>query len=433
MHHELTKACRHAALAATEMLKSKGNPNHGWHGRFAPAPGSRQCFYDMAIEQQRQIKQFLDGEPVVNLTGEEFKKRNRKLTVSVTEFFNNKYHGKATHHLIGDVELNEQGVKDSLAHGIGRNKAAAFAAVPEIIIRGVVVAEETNWKGRKYDSYLIAAPFRMAGEDYVGTVVVIKNKTMQRYYLHEVAKKEELRSAFKTGATSQTGRTTGAHGVPSIFKIPHDILNFNKSLRSGLLRKSLLPRHQTVNLGHVLHPSRLGVVRKPADMASETTFHNTLQNQNLPSGRYKPMQQNDEMSKAMKAAFDHTFREELAKAHVRDYNRISANGSLQHIMAHEDSRVQAYARKIATSKTPGELHKVRTERFGHLPHWGSLPEQTKEHILRAEDHHRKALEGFDKKKPAEKKSGDKVDQSDWRQERMFKAIQAGLFLIRKSR
>ena len=59
---------------------------------------------------------------------------------------------------LGEVVLDERGVKDSMAHGIGRRKAAAFAAVPQVIAQGRQIDTQQNWKGRGYDKQPIAPP-----------------------------------------------------------------------------------------------------------------------------------------------------------------------------------------------------------------------------------------------------------------------------------
>jgi hypothetical protein len=69
---------------------------------------------------------------VAALTGKEFQKDKVKLTDKVVDFYNKKY-GGSVNTVIGDVKLDKEGVKDSMAHGMGSLKAAAFAAVPDVL------------------------------------------------------------------------------------------------------------------------------------------------------------------------------------------------------------------------------------------------------------------------------------------------------------
>lgn len=122
----------------------------------------------------------------------------------------------------------------------------------------------------------------------------------------------------------------------------------------------------------------------------------------------------------------------LLKSHVRAYDRVSKTGALQHIREHEDSRVRSYARKILGSTDSYDLHTIRRDRFGHLPHWNRLDEKTRQAVLDAEDEKAKGHKEFEEwkdKAHGKKKDAVKVDRSGWEQQLMFKS---GLWLLRKS-
>lgn len=107
--------------------------------------------------------------------------------------------GNAVSPLFGNVILDRKGADDSLAHGMGRNKAVAYAAVKEVIENGVLVDTHTNHKGRGYDTAVIAAPISIGGERYICLAVVRRNANENRFYLHEVTAQKNLRNdAFVT-------------------------------------------------------------------------------------------------------------------------------------------------------------------------------------------------------------------------------------------
>ena len=135
---------------------------------------------------------------MAELTGGEFQKDGIPLTKKVAKFYLDKYSGQVERDELGVVTLNERGVKDSLAHGIGKLKSAAFAAVPKIITNGKIVDSQANWKNRGYDSYVIAAPIKIGNSGYVGFVIVTKKGESNRFYLHEVTPQKNLRNGFKT-------------------------------------------------------------------------------------------------------------------------------------------------------------------------------------------------------------------------------------------
>lgn len=150
----------------------------------------------------------VSGAPVATLSGKEFQKDGVPLTEKVPAWYAEQFQGVVNSPDLGDVRLDLEGVKDSMGHGIGREKSAAFAAVPDIVRKGTVFDQKSNWKGRGYDTSVIAAPVRIGDTDYVGEVVVKTGKDRQGLYLHEVENKKRLEDAFKTanGSAPQASR-----------------------------------------------------------------------------------------------------------------------------------------------------------------------------------------------------------------------------------
>ena len=60
-----------------------------------------------------------------------------------------------------------------------------LAAVPGVIEKGKQVGYEENWKGRGYDTYMLAAPVNYKGNDVYVIALINKDKQSNRYYLHE--------------------------------------------------------------------------------------------------------------------------------------------------------------------------------------------------------------------------------------------------------
>lgn len=146
-----------------------------------------------------------DGGVLMELTGNEFSDRSRRLSDQVSDFFRS-LGNRVTRLGFGDVALTRRGARTSVAHGIGRNKAITFAAVPTVIEDGQIIDEQTDWKERGYGSVTIGGRVKINGEDYdVGVVVRRDNNstdTAGRYYLHEVVLTNEEGDpvSFWTGA-----------------------------------------------------------------------------------------------------------------------------------------------------------------------------------------------------------------------------------------
>lgn len=119
------------------------------------------------------------------------------------------------------------GVKSSIAHGIDRNKAIAFKAVPDVLKHGEVIDYTENYKNRGYDTAVFSAPFSINNKPFYLAAVVIVDDKVNEYYLHEVVikKQNEDETPFKTG-TSQ--KTTPSDASSSIYTLLEKLQNVNK-------------------------------------------------------------------------------------------------------------------------------------------------------------------------------------------------------------
>ena len=172
------------------------------------------------------IQAVAEMEPVAEVSGEEFKKGEKDLITQVTEFFNG-LGNEVYNPQLGDVMLTRRGAKSDIAHGIGRKKAAAFAAVPDILKNGRVIDYQVDWKGRNYDTAVVAAPITIAGEPYMAGVVLTRTDSENRFYVHEVLT-EKGTAPFKTGESPARGVDTGGD-VPSVFSLLDQVRNVKRN------------------------------------------------------------------------------------------------------------------------------------------------------------------------------------------------------------
>jgi hypothetical protein len=212
---ELAEARRQYAAVVARYTNPDGTKKPGWlkapNGRNTKlnerqwvrvrTPFFKRYFGDWLRLAQRV---FLDGTPVASISGEEFQKiPGASLIDRVVKFYEEMHGGKAVSPVYGDVLLNRRGVSDSLAHGIGRKKAAAFAAVPDVIRKGIVISAVSDYEGRGIDRITLGAPVEIGGIAHVAVVIIQRDPNGQRFYLHEVGLREELQqSPFKTGASA---------------------------------------------------------------------------------------------------------------------------------------------------------------------------------------------------------------------------------------
>ena len=190
---------------------------------------------DAIIEQEKIYDSIVKMPSVRQIKGTEFAKGEVDLVTQVENYFAT-YGNKVTNEHLGDVLIDKRGIKDDIAHGIGRKKAAAFVAVPDVIQKGKIVDYQKNWKGRGYDTAVIVAPVSVIENSqenrYFMGVVVIQNKENNRFYVHEVASiKKEGMQPFKTSLAENNSNAGG--DTPSIISILQKIVNYNnKSQKS---------------------------------------------------------------------------------------------------------------------------------------------------------------------------------------------------------
>lgn len=166
---------------------SEGNPTSETNGaKMAQKTASNEAGAVGLVQQVRNVIPVMSGAPtVVSITGTEIPKVGT--VVDRLTAFANSIGNKINRPGFGDVLFSRKRIKNAfIGHGIGDAKIDAFAAVPAVIQRGEQIGYEHNWKGRGYDSYVFTAPIEYKGSrDYLG-VIVTKDASDSRYYVHEV-------------------------------------------------------------------------------------------------------------------------------------------------------------------------------------------------------------------------------------------------------
>lgn len=210
-----------------------------------------QHYFDPHISDEEiggNIQAIAQMNPVAQITGEEFAKGEKDLITQVENFFSQL--GNSTYNeQLGDVVLDRRGIKSDIAHGIGRKKAAAFAAVPDVISQGLIVDYQQNWKDRGYDTAVVAAPITIGTEDHIVAVILTRSNQTNRFYVHEVLTTKNGAMPFKTGAQKK-----GAPGgdAPSVFSILDKI----RSVKNGSTSKEKFSVDDVDSHGHSLTPEQ---------------------------------------------------------------------------------------------------------------------------------------------------------------------------------
>ena len=191
---EIREITERAKADGTFMKAPNGKPSNLDERQWAHVRTTR--FKQWFGDWEKAVKRaFLMGNNYVSrLIWDEFTKDGVPLTEKVPAYYHERYGGVVHRDGLGDVILDRRSVKDSLSHGISRNKSAAFAAVGEIITDGMIIDTQKDWKGRNINSVTIAAPIEIGGKGFVGVVIVTRGSgtNTNRFYLHEVILQESL-------------------------------------------------------------------------------------------------------------------------------------------------------------------------------------------------------------------------------------------------
>ena len=156
------------------------------------------------------------NKPVITLTGNEFLPVSGvSFAQQVLDFFVSQ--GGIAHSPWGDVLLDMKGIQSDKSHGIGRIKAASFAAVKDVLEKGTIVLPLDYYAtgGKKQMTGMMAAPILIGTDSFICVVVVIFNLKERRLYLHETFLTEKIPEI----AASSLVRGSGAASPQSLGSI----------------------------------------------------------------------------------------------------------------------------------------------------------------------------------------------------------------------
>ena len=177
----------------------------------------------------RENKQAVaEMETVVGVPGYNGSLKASDVIQTVSEFFSS-IGNAAENEELGSVILRKRGIKDDISHGIGREKVVAFMAVPDVLKHGKVVDYQENWKGRGYDTAVVAAPIKISGEDYIAGVCVKRASGESRFYVHEVLPIKEGATPFNRAALKTSVDSGG--DTPSMNNILFELLHVKEISR----------------------------------------------------------------------------------------------------------------------------------------------------------------------------------------------------------
>lgn len=207
---------------------------------------------------QRNIPQLENEKVLREVQGTEFDKNQGKLSETVGAFFK-AIGNKVFRQGLGNVIMDDRSIKSDLAHGIGKTKAATFAAVPDVIEKGRQIDYDSNWKGRNKESFIYAGKVIVDGKPAYLAAVVMRD-TDNRFYLHEVVDENGnifyTRKDASTGVLDRNSRESNDTGARVASSAGADALDQNRTSPAG----------SESNAGPNFSVTQQGNAVKPEDM-----------------------------------------------------------------------------------------------------------------------------------------------------------------------
>jgi len=135
--------------------------------------------------------QILQGKPVINLNSNETPQgKFKEIKERATDLFVNKWGGKVTNPELGEITLNKNSIKDTMAHDMNRYKAISFLAIKDVLEKGVTIAQ--GKRNNLVESYFVVAPITIDNKESMVLVIVNKDTNTNRMYIHNITLKENL-------------------------------------------------------------------------------------------------------------------------------------------------------------------------------------------------------------------------------------------------
>lgn len=164
-------------------------------------PSQSPLYQNISQQIRKRAEDLLRREPSYRIETSAFPE-NQPLVKTVGQFYRERYQSRIYREGIGEVQLSGNSVRASIRHSLTKEKAAAFEAVPQVIQNGVILSYEKNWKGRNYNTYLLADVISLKGTEYICEVIVKeipqKSGSLYTFYLHNVEEKAKLHAEVFT-------------------------------------------------------------------------------------------------------------------------------------------------------------------------------------------------------------------------------------------
>ncbi len=152
-------------------------------------------------EYKKNCNELIEMNSVAQLVGNELDgdlSLKNKISNLFSQWGNRVYTSK-----FGNVELSNSSIRSDIRHGSTKEKITAYAAIPQVLENGTIIDIYKKNYG-EVTRAVIAAPINIGDVPYIMGVMIQRDKTNQRLYLHDIVIKKEA-SKYQPDHLNTTG------------------------------------------------------------------------------------------------------------------------------------------------------------------------------------------------------------------------------------
>jgi len=196
-------------------------------------------------EQKAQKANIIQGQAVSEVADVDVNLgTNKERTAWATDVVNS-FGGVANNTELGEVIVNRRSVKNTLQHGYqNATKMKSFFTLKDVIEKGAVIAQAEH---DNMQSFVISAPVKIDGVEYIENVIVRKDYNSPRMYVHNVMLKEKL-LANTPGVQTQSELDGKKVSLEATQNILSELLHYGNNSgietgEQGVSNDTILPTH----------------------------------------------------------------------------------------------------------------------------------------------------------------------------------------------
>lgn len=111
----------------------------------------------------------------------------------------------------GTIRLSHNGVKHTISKGLNQYNSKGFKTIKSVLEGGLLVDHEQNWKGRGYDTYIVAGLVEINNKECLQGVIIADKTSEKEDYLFDIQDVIVLDAEILKNSDVSNTRTVGSN------------------------------------------------------------------------------------------------------------------------------------------------------------------------------------------------------------------------------